>query len=206
MATSDVEIVNRALDKLGHTQPITSLTSDTSKAARMANRMFAFLRRKELSSNYWTFARKRDSLAADIVAPAFGWTTYYTLPSDFLTVFYLPGLSEPFGEYDDSTYSSIYELEANPAGSLAIATNAGAPLQIQYIADITDPNRFSPLFAEALACLLAQEMCEGLNQSNTKRQLAIADYDKVIKEARYMDAIQEPPVIMAPGTFDLSRY
>lgn len=201
MATSDVQIVNRALDKLGHTQPITSLTSDTSKAARLANRMFEFLRRKELSANYWTFARQRAQLAAEITGPAFGWTYAYQLPSDFLQLFFLPDVSYPFDGFTDETYSSIYEIESGK-----ILTDEPAPLKIQYIADVTDPNLFHPMFAEALACLLAQEMCESLTQSNTKRQLAIRDYEAIIKEARYVDAIQQPPVMLPPGTFELSRF
>lgn len=176
---SKVEIVNRALDKLGASR-VVNIDTDATKQSRLAARMYDALRKKELSSNFWKFAKKRTTLAPNIVAPEFGWDVAYTLPADFVRLYWID--------------SSIpYELEDHD-GHLSILTNEGGSLEIQYIADITDTSKFDALFVEAFASLLAQEMCEALTQSNNKRQLAIEEYRSIIKQARYMDAIQEPPI------------
>lgn len=186
---SDVEIANRAMDKLGALglSPITNLSTDRTKEAKLINRMYHFLRKKELSANYWKFAKKRVTLAHDIDTPD-DYAYQYELPSDFLRI-YKVGTNYP------------YELEGRK-----ILTDDGPSLSIQYIADITDPNLFDPIYSEAFAALIAQECCEALNQSNSKRELAILDYRENIKLAKLMDAIQEPPIDMEDGSWIESRY
>ena len=186
---SDVEIANRGLDKIGHSAtPIVNISTDNTKQSKLVSRMYDFLRKKELSTNWWKFAKKRVALAPDVDAPAFGYTYKYELPVDFLRLYKV-----------NTQYE--YEIEGRQ-----ILCDDGPVLQIQYIADITDPNLFDPLYAEAFACLLAQELCEPITQSNTKRQFAVADYDKVIKQAKLMDAIQEPPIDLEDTSWLLERY
>lgn len=61
MATSDVEICNSALQKLG-AEDITSL-SDNTRRAQLCNRQYNKIRKKLLRSHPWNFAIKRQFLS-----------------------------------------------------------------------------------------------------------------------------------------------
>lgn len=175
---SEVEICNAALQKLG-AQRITALT-DNSVNARACSACFDRLRLAELRKNPWSFAITRATLAADATSPAFGRANSFTLPSDFLR------LLSPYPE--DNLSSRDWLVEGR-----AIVTDESAPLYIRYMADVSDPNTMDPLFRDALAARMAMEMCEEITQSNTKRQLAAADYDMAITDAKKTNAIEKLP-------------
>lgn len=61
MAATNEDIANSALSKLGADE-IVSLSSDTSRRAKLANRQFAKTRSKLLRSHPWNFAMKRQFL------------------------------------------------------------------------------------------------------------------------------------------------
>ena len=82
MATSEVEICNRALQKIG-AKRITSLTQDAPNA-RACNVAYFVLRDMELRNHPWNFSIKRAELAADATPPDWGRQNSFTLPSDFL--------------------------------------------------------------------------------------------------------------------------
>jgi len=174
---SDVQICNRALQKLGASR-ITSLTED-SPNARNCNVAYEDLRDRELRGHVWNFAVKRTTLAKDASSPAYTYSNSYTLPSDFLR------LLAPDPELNYNTLDWVIEGKA-------IVTDASAPLKIRYIYRVTYPNQMDPLFREALASRIAYELCEPITQSNTKRQLAWEDYRNAIQEARRTNAIEKP--------------
>lgn len=175
---SVVGICNRGLQKLGADR-ITSLTQD-SRNARSCNALYEIVRDAELRAHPWSFAVKRVVLAPDSTTPAFDYDYSFTLPSDCLRV--LPP--------NDS------DLDWRIEGG-AILTNYGDSLNLRYIARITDPNLFDPLFMESLASRIAVELCEELTQSNQKGQGVRDDYKQAIREARRNNAIEkmsdEPP-------------
>lgn len=172
---SNVEIANRALQKLG-AKRIVTLTED-SRNARAINAAFDTLREAELREHTWSFAVKRVALAADAVAPAFGKARYFQLPSDFLRL--LP--PDPELNYNDLDW----QIEGR-----MIATNDSAPLNVRYVYSVTDPNTMDVLYREALASRIAYELCEEITQSNTKKEAAIADYDSAIAKAKRTNAIE----------------
>ena len=79
---SVVEICNGALNQLGATT-ILSLTED-SKNARLCNQRFTQVRDAVFRSHPWNCLQKRQELAADTTAPAWGFKFAYTLPADCL--------------------------------------------------------------------------------------------------------------------------
>lgn len=174
---SIVGICNRALQKLG-AERIIALTQD-SVPARAANAAFETVRDAELRAHSWSFAIKRASLAST-TAPAFGYSYAFQLPSDCLRL--LPP------DHNEGTYMQDWKLEGR-----LILTNDTAPLQIRYVARITDPNQYDTLFNESLACKLAMEMCEELTQSNSKKQLIAEEYKAAIREARRINAFENVP-------------
>ena len=79
---SVVDICNVALNQLGATT-ILSLTED-SKNARLCNQRFTQVRDAVFRSHPWNCLQKRQELAADTIAPAWGFKFAYTLPADCL--------------------------------------------------------------------------------------------------------------------------
>ncbi len=179
---SNVEIANRALQKLG-AKSIVSLTED-SVNARAVNSAFEPIKLAELRKHPWSFAIKRAQLAASTTAPLFNRTKSFPLPSDCLRLL-SPDPEVNFNDLD-------WQIEGRN-----IITNDDAPLDIRYVYDVTDPNVMDVLFREAFACRLAVELCEQLTQSNAKKADAAAMYDMAIAEARRANAIervaQRPP-------------
>lgn len=188
--TSAVDICNRALTKLGAAR-ITSL-SDDSEAARACNSMYEFVRDAEFRSHPWNFAIKRAQIAEDTDAPAFGYETAYTVPSDFIRL--LP--PDPY--YNDP--DTIRQVEGR-----RILTDETGALDIRYIYRVTDPNEYDPLFVEMLASRLAMELCETITQSNTKYQAAQNDYLRALREARKLNAFENVPAEPQDDSWVLNR-
>lgn len=172
---SEVEICNRALQKLG-VKRITSLTED-SKNARSCNVAYSVVRDAELRSHPWNFAIARAELAADATDPDWGRAKAYTLPSDFLRL--LPDYTE------DNLNSKDWQIEGRK-----IYSDDSDPIYIRYIYRVTDPNEMDALFREALATKLAFELCEEITQSNTKKSELKDDYKEIISEARKANAFE----------------
>lgn len=187
---SDVDIANRALQKLG-AERITSLTQD-SENARAVNLCFTAVRDAELRSHPWNFAIKRLQIAADATAPSFGYDNAYTLPSDCLRL--LPP--------DNATnYNTLdWQIEGKK-----ILTNESGSLDIRYIKRETDPNQYDSLFVEALSCKLAIELCEQLTQSNSKAQIVRDDYIRAIRDARKLNAFENLPAEQQTDTWITCR-
>lgn len=177
---SNVEIANRALQKLG-AKRITSLTED-SVNARAINSCFDVLRKAELRKHPWSFSIERVQLSASSTSPLFVKTNSFPLPSDCLRV--LP--NDPDFEYNDKDW----QIEGR-----SIITDDAAPLNVRYVKDITDPNIMDVLFREALSGKIAVELCEELTQSNTKIQIAQAMYKEAINEAKRVNAIERVPIV-----------
>lgn len=170
---SNVEIANRALGELGAAK-ITDLEED-SPEARKVNRVFVLVRDALLRRHKWNFAMKRTSLPADSATPAFGFANQFTLPPDCLRVVEVNGFPD-------------FKKEGH-----AIVTDVAPPLQLRYVARIEDPNLFDVLFAEAFAARLAMELAEDVTQSGGKVDRLTVWARDAIREAKRLDAIEDPP-------------
>ncbi len=184
MASSDVEVCNLALQKLGAAR-IASLTEDSTNAEE-CNASYDHLRKTELRRYKWNFARKRASLPASAVAPAFDFASAFPLPVDCLRL--LP----------PAITTLDWQIE-NHQGQSAILTNDSAPLEIVYIADITDPTRFDESFVEMLACRIADHICIKITGSGTQKQIVMQEYKDARAEARSNNAFEN---ISADGPTD----
>lgn len=196
---SQVEIANRALTKVGESR-ILSLTDDV-EAARVVSSLWDIVRDAELRVRNWNFSLTRASLPALIAAPDWGFAHQYQLPSDCLRVIqvdeYYPGPS--MSDYRTSSEAQ-YQIEGGK-----ILTDIDAPLKIRYVARIEDTGSWDAAFVEAFSCRLAAEICERLTQSNTKRELAEAQYAAAIRMAVRADAIENPPEPLPDDAWVLCR-
>lgn len=195
---SPVEIANVALALLGE-EPITSLDDETV-AARTIDAGFDLIRDRELAAHPWKFAIKRAALPALADAPEWGFARNFAAPSDMLRLLEIEGqwLALPF-EADP-----LYALEQTTDGNV-ISGDFSAPLNIRYIARITDTERFAPSFAWALACALADYACEKITQSNAKSQSLMARHREALAQARRIGALEAPARGIQEGYFDRSR-
>lgn len=196
---SQVDIANRALTKLGAARIISF--GDDNKQARAVFSMFDIVRDAELRSHIWSFSVKRTSLPQLTTTPDWGFKYEYQIPSDCLRILMV---NDIYNGPDMSDYRNKpvaeYSLEGNK-----ILTDIGAPLKLRYIARVEETTQWDSMFVEAFACRLAMEMCEDLTQSNTKRELAQAEYTAMLRSAIRAASIEQPAQAMPDNSWMLSR-
>lgn len=165
-----VQIVNVALIALG--EPTITSLEDDSKAARLANTLFTFVRDAVLEDNNWKAAKARASLAKLATTPVWGFTAEFQLPSDFLR---LVALEDP---------TLRYEIHGRKMLTDASTVN------IEYIRRIDDPNEMDVSLRDAIASRLAFELSLPLTQSTEKQRLMWDIYQAKLRAARYLNAAQ----------------
>lgn len=191
---TDTEIANLALSKLGPGGGyVVDLSTDDTVAGEALRRVYPAIRDEVLEAHGWGFATKRADLAADTTAPSWGYDARYALPSDCLKILAL-----------QSPTASFVQAYAEEDGF--ILTDEPAPLYIRYLARVTNPGKFSGSFIAALAARLADEVCEVITKSTTRRQALQVEYRAKLIMARKFDnlgrASQPPP----DGRWNDSRW
>jgi hypothetical protein len=171
MVASVVEICCRALDHLGQ-PPILSL-EDPTKTAAACSRGYPISRDAVLRAYPWNCATRRASLAALTTAPAWGYGRQFQLPNDCLRVL------ETEGDLSGTTWRREGNL---------ILTDEAAPLRVRYIAQVTDPAQFDALLVDAIAAHLAGAIGYAVTGSGEAVQRAMAIYERVLTDARKIDA------------------
>mgnify|MGYP003677690009 CR=1 FL=1 len=168
MATSEVQIVNNALVKIG-ANAIISLT-ENSEAARAANVIFEQVRDASIRDHIWNFAVTRVELAQNSTAPAFGFAFHYNLPANCLRVLQM---EDP---------NMVYKIEGRK-----LLTDEGEA-KLLYLARVEDVNLYDPMFVEAFSARLAAELSITLSESNSLYQNMMEMYQRKLQDARSADA------------------
>lgn len=183
---SDVDICNSALNMIGASN-IISLTED-SRAARVCNQRFEFVRDATFRAHPWNCLVTRTSLAADSETPAFEFEYQHTLPTD-------PYCLRVLRPQDIDT---IYRIEGRK-----IMSNA-TPFKMIYVARVTDANEYDQLLIETIASRLAADISYALVNSAALSQSLMAMYEGKLSEARFVDATEGTPdniINVDRGTF-----
>lgn len=159
MATTDVDICNRALSRLGTRATISAL-DENSTEARTAYIWYAATRDVLLRSHDWNFARRRVILAEQGSAPT-GWSFRYAFPTDCVRLLRIASAlphRDPvrFEVAGDST--SRFVLCDEPAAEAV------------YTARVDDPNLYDAGFASALVDQLAAHIAYPITQ---KTEIAV---------------------------------
>lgn len=146
---SEVDICNLALARLGDNATVASIDPPEGSAqAEHCARFYAVARDSLLEMHTWKFATRRATLAA-LTVETWNWTYAYAEPSGALKL--LAVLSATAA---NDAETQDFEPESDDNGTAIILTNQeGATLR--YIARTTDTTKFSPLFVDALAWLVA---------------------------------------------------
>lgn len=197
MATSDVEICNLALIRIGHTT-IASLTTGTtaSKAATLCALQFPICRDALLRAHPWNFAIARSTLAQDATTPNHEFTYRHALPSDCLKVIRTSWEANGFvgvavygfpGQMGYANETIPYRIEGR-----YLLTNEST-VSIEYIARITDVAQFDDLFTDVLAQRIAAEIAMALTDNASLTQGLWKLYTEKLAEARTTDAQEGTP-------------
>ena len=187
---SVVAICNAGLRKVG-ASTITSLTQGT-KNANFCNDRYADLRDALLELHPWNFAMKRVKLAQTTATPVIKFDETYALPADFLRAGSVFDSDEGFGIVD-------HKVEDNTI------VCSSEEVWLLYVSLITDPNKMTPLFREALACSIAVEAATALVESGTLHDRMVVQFDKSVRRARSSDAMGDLPDRMPVGSWVTSR-
>ena len=170
--SSVVEICNMALSKAGITDSIMNLDTEQSTSALWCKIYFAPARDTVLRDYPWNFAIKTVTLSPlDYEHPE--GKIVYLYPSDCLNVI--------------SVSNALYSIGIVGVGTdmrKVIVTDADQA-QVQYIARVTDPNIFDPIFISALSWYLASELALSAGGNNSQRaQMAFQQYEHIKSKAQ----------------------
>lgn len=188
MATSEVDICNQALARVGITMEIDALT-DATVEAQVCKRNYAQLRDNLLETVDWPFASRRSTLAA-LSSTRSDWAFVFGLPSDLIAPRELVFMADQTYYYwvFDRPYvlprpAPGFAIEASDDGlSKVLLCNLEVP-ELRYTARITDPKQFSPLFTEALVARLAAELAPPLQKGWALRQQYMGEYEAARSKA-----------------------
>lgn len=148
---SEVDICNLALARLGDSATVSSISPPEGSAqAEHCKRFYPIARDALLELHDWHFATRRKTLAA-ISGSWAPWAYAYAPPADCLRIVAI--LPPESAETD----AQPFERELGPVGEAVILTNQDEAVA-RYVAKVTDTTRFSPLFVDALAWLLASHL------------------------------------------------
>ena len=188
---SVVDICNLALSRLGDSATVSSIDPPEGSAqAEHCARFYPIARDFLLEKHDWGFAVKRVALAA-VTNPLTEWQYAYATPSDSIRIcdVHEAGASSEYGVFVAQDFSTETLMD----GSKVIFTNA-AGATARYVPRITDPTRYSPMFVDALAWLLASYLAgpvikgsEGMNVGRA----CLGTFDLVFRAADVSDSNQQ---------------
>lgn len=175
MATSAEQIVNLALSRIGHRQPIDDLDEDT-EAAAMATVAYELSRDAVLEEFRWPFATKRATLALLASETLDDWSYIYALPTDCLVPQFIdPGVSMPARNQRIAFALEYYESTEREV----VLTNQEDAILV-YTFKAENVTLFTPLFVQALAWKMAAEFALAL---------AVKPAVGVAMEEKYQEAL-----------------
>jgi len=171
---SSVSISNQALSFLG-ADPIISLDDDSTEA-KLINANYDSLRLALLEAVNWTFATKWKKLAKLATPPEGQYENAFPLPSTLLRVIFVG-------------VDFRHQIRQWRREEQNIVTD-DAECTIQYVDDVTDPNKFSALFVQAFAQRLAADLAIALTNSRSLQETHFQLYERKMTEARRSDQLQ----------------
>lgn len=198
---SEVAISNLALLRVGSTQAISSF-ADGSNEANTCATAYPQCRDAVLADFPWPWAKAETPLA-QVAGPEINgkrarteWSRSYRYPSDCVKLLALlptPAANDLPYNYSQTwkrdptnPYPIDYDVGSDATGRLILTdcNGIGYGVTAIYTQKVSDPNQFSPDFADALAWRLAVDLAMGLAFSDNKRQAAERGYDQSIRKAR----------------------
>lgn len=195
---STVDICNLALAHLGDEATVSAISpSDGSAQADLCARFYPIALNSLLEMHPWAFATKREVLGLLSGQDVSEWLYCYSAPTDMVNPLAVLD-SEATNDYsasfvDQNEYPAMnglplgiytpqtFVIEAATDGTSVIRTNL-ENATLRYTGLITDTTKFSPLFTNALAWLLASHLAGPLLKGDAGRK-ATADSYRMFMDA-----------------------
>lgn len=174
--TSAVSICSNALLLLGD-KPISDFAENNDRT-RIVSNIYNMKRDKVLRLNDWKCATKREILSPDSTAPGFEWRYRYALPADWLRT-----LSVGPSRQDQDPYEQEGRF---------ILMNA-ATCYLRYIYRNEDEATWDPLLVDAMTQVMLAALTYPITKSTTKQQTEEEIVRDVLRTARSVDAVDNPP-------------
>lgn len=174
-----ISIANIALDLLEE-EPI--VTADDNRAVvRWMTRNFVPIRDAMLRAHPWNFATRRTTLTRLEDAPAYGWASGYTKPSDCLRILPLTG--------DYHTGSEVpYTLEGQ-----TILSNGTSDIRLLYIKRVVDDSEMDPIFVQALGATIAARAANFITGKQSYAKYCEELAARLTQQAQMVDALEGTP-------------
>lgn len=169
-----LSIYNKALAHVGAGR-LTSV-DDENNRAEVCNDMYEFALDACLEAREWSFATRRiKALPNQLATPPWGFNFAYNLPNQFISI-----LEVRNGRNNDV----IWVVE----GDHIFATEHA--VDIRYVTRVTDTNKFTATFVNALAYKLAAEICIPLTENSALFDKLELRYQNEINRAGALDGLQ----------------
>lgn len=174
------ELANLALEALGETKRLSNVETDQGTVARTLQANFWPAFDETLAGYPWNCARKRVRLGALALAPPFGFTSYYQLPSDFL------GVQEIDGALEGDQWA--VEVAGEPGAEIpVIATDIPAPLDLVYTYAMRNLALATPSLKGAFIHGLAFRSAMGVTGDGRKRDDQFAIWKDMLSVGQRAD-------------------
>ena len=185
---SVVDICNLALARLGDAATVASIDPpEGSIEAQHCARFYPVARDAMLEGHEWKFATRR-AVLAQLSVDSFNWQYAYAEPAGAIKI-----LSVLPVDSGSEAESANYITESSSDGAPMIFTDL-PDATVRYIARVTDTTKFSPLFTDALAWLLASYLAGPVLKGDTGAAAAKSSYatfKTVLGQATFSDANQQ---------------
>ena len=147
---SEVDIANLAIARLADVANVSVIDPpEGGTTSELVARFLPMARDTLLQMHTWTFATRTVRLARLAEEPV-DWDYMYASPANMLKALSVRQEGWVMDVFD-------FDVESNADGRLVILTDADAAV-LRYTERVTDTNRFSPLFVDALSWMLASNL------------------------------------------------
>lgn len=188
---SPIDICNQALAHLGDRR-ITRLDEDaqvTDALVRFCSEYYEQAKQEVLAAHRWTFAKKPAKLSRESGATVFNFTYSHQLPTDLIRLLNVYEGEIPSGGTEPTVFKRKVDKFKVIGDKLWSNTKE---LGILYIANVNNPDDWTPHFRACVARLMASYLAGPVadNPNEVQRQLDI--YERVtLPNAQFYDAVQD---------------
>jgi hypothetical protein len=175
---SQIDIFNMALSHIGATATVQDL-NERSAERIICSRFYDTTRDALLAYKAcpWSFAIKVVPLA-DIGSPPEPWAYRYAMPNDCITALYI---AQDIGNNLRDDQQVPFQIVTADAGRALLTNQPGASLC--YVSRVTETERYSSPFVEALAMRLAAVICMPIAKSANMRDETASLAEQLIQVA-----------------------
>lgn len=201
---SKAAIVNRAASRIGVSQLVQDVDSETTPLANQARLHYQPTLERLLRQHDWPFATRHLALGLVAEQPTQDWRYAYRYPTDCLQARRLVTGIRPAAR---TTPPLPWIVASDASGRLIYTDQAEAVLE--YTRRITDPVQLDPLFADAFRLALALEfgpaLAKGGLGASLRRQIEV-EFEQALSAAQAAAGNEQQPDPAPESEFITARY